>query len=644
MSTVLALAVALGAHAVALLYALVLLACGVLALRGLGLSRGSVPALPVSGHIGLAFALGSGLVGSLWVLLALAHVLLWQVLGLVCAGLLVAAAGPLLALWTEAHAAARRAARELWAGGVVWCALTLLLAVTVLGYGFAALHPAVGDSVALYLPWSRIIAASGQLMHLPGYDKLGDIWILAEIHAAAVMAMAGDWPARPLPWLHTLAAALLFWGLGRSLGVAARGRIVAIAMLFCSSNAGFLLWDGKVDLVALPLGFAALYAALLMRGDLARRFALLAGLLCGAALAAKISYIIPLGAALAVILLWRGWGGHPAGTWRRVLYLCLMCAAGVALMTLPQILKNLALAGEPLAPMFYFGPPRFDAEQAWYSTAVTRRLLLTYPLALVFGDYWAQHGTLTVLLLAFSPLSLFHWGGWPRHGLWLLTLAALAGTAAWMALRPSTFAPRYILCVLALLFLAVADGAARASVAAPRPVRAMVVLALGFELFRTVTGLAQPVAETWHYAAGADIERNADDKTFNMAYYLNAKARPGARIALMGYYRWPLRADLMECAFSQRLTLIFPDHGAALLEQAWLEGSDYLVVDLWTHRRVLADAERPAPPWLRVEAEMRDDRYVVYSLHGGPAAPPPNTSCRLTGRAWFAQPAAESRS
>ena len=67
------------------------------------------------------------------------------------------------------------------------------------------------------------------------------------------------------------------------------------------------------------------------------------------------------------------------------------------------------------------------------------------------------------------------------------------------------------------------------------------------------------------------------------------------------------------------------------------------MVDLWTHRRVLADVERPPPAWLRVKAEMRNDRYVVYRLDGEPAAPPPKTRCRQTGRAWFAETVAEAR-
>jgi len=272
----------------------------------------------------------------------------------------------------------------LHAQGWPWRLVAVLLVWVIVEYGLATLHPAIGDAVAFYLPWARVMAASGQVMALPGYDRFSAIWTLAEIHVAAIMTLAGDWPARPLPFMQLLGAAVLLWGFGNSLGLCIRGRVIALVMLFCTSNVGLLVWDGKTDLFALPQGLGAVYAGFLMRGPQRYRMAALAGALTTFAVAGKMSHSIILGAPMLILVLWRSWEGVWQRSLAQAVRLSFVLGLTAAVAAVPQVLKNLELSGEPLAPFVYFGSVHMDVDQIYYSAAVTRRLLLSYPLALVF--------------------------------------------------------------------------------------------------------------------------------------------------------------------------------------------------------------------------------------------------------------------
>src|SRR5258708_20538843 len=70
---VVASAVISGSYAAAIVYCLVLLAAGLTVLRVLGLERARCASWSISGYLGTAFALGSGIVGSVWLSLAGLH-------------------------------------------------------------------------------------------------------------------------------------------------------------------------------------------------------------------------------------------------------------------------------------------------------------------------------------------------------------------------------------------------------------------------------------------------------------------------------------------------------------------------------------------------------------------------------------------
>src|SRR5260370_36829268 len=87
---VVASAVISGSYAAAIVYCLVLLAAGLTVLRVLGLERARCASWSISGYLGTAFALGSGVVGSLWLSLSVLHRLLPAVVLALCLSLVVA--------------------------------------------------------------------------------------------------------------------------------------------------------------------------------------------------------------------------------------------------------------------------------------------------------------------------------------------------------------------------------------------------------------------------------------------------------------------------------------------------------------------------------------------------------------------------
>src|SRR5262249_35418976 len=152
-----------------------------------------------------------------------------------------------------------------------------------------------------------------QVIALPGYESFSDIWTIAEIQIAAIMMFASDFAAKALPFWHAIFAAFLLWGAARAAKLELRGCILVVAMLFTSSAVTLIVWDGKTDLVALPIGLAVLIVAALKDDAHPKRQSLLVGLVAGAAVAAKLSYLPILGVGILVISCWRAWGSFRLG-------------------------------------------------------------------------------------------------------------------------------------------------------------------------------------------------------------------------------------------------------------------------------------------------------------------------------------------
>jgi hypothetical protein len=616
-------------------YCMGLLSLGLCGLRAVGLSRARWHDSPLSFFLGTGFALGSGLAATLWLVLGL----IGQFRSEVVVGVLVAAT--LLSLIVNRDIAremvveTRRLGRALRREPVSWQLLALAVLLVVGIHAVSTLHPAVGDSAAFYLPWARVIADTGRVIALPGYEAFSDIWTIAEIQIAAIMMFAGDFAARPLPFWHAVAAGFLLWGAARAADLRLRGCILIVALLFTTSAVTLIVWDGKTDLVALPLGVAALMIAALKSDVLGRRQSIVIGLLAGAAVAAKLSYIPILGAGFLALSGWRVWQkaddsrGWKVGLQAEVASLAIIAVAGAAILA-PQIIRNWIMTGEPLAPVYYFRGVSFGLDQDWFNAATTRRILLSYPIALTFGNYWGQHGTLSVLPLMFFPLCLVFARSLSRT-FWLLAGIAFAGVAAWAILRTSTFAPRYILCSLALLYIFPAAIAARASYSGGAVLQVAIVAVTGYALLASFIGLIPYAKQAVSYARGGETDNYAGDEAFVVGRLLNTVTPPGIRVALMNHYRFPMRADLLECVIGASDAV----PGAAdSLQNYYVKGARYFVADAATHKPMIDKLMANVPSWLNLKQIYNGKRLSVYELNAGPGAPAVEFQCKRDGRLW----------
>lgn len=423
-------------------------------------------------------------------------------------------------------------------------------AVLAGGFGlFAVLGPPTGDAEAFYFTYAKEMAATGRLAPMRGvYEGFSNIGLPLELHYTALLAVGGQAAAKLFAWSVAPVCIAFVCGIVRLCGGGTTARTYAVALSWSSTTFAVYTIDGKVDLAAAALGVGAIYWAL--DGWIQRRAfaAPLAGFLAGAATCAKFSYLPVLGVAMAVIVTTRVVRtSEPADRVRNWCHAAVTASIWAALAWAPQLLKNAVLFHAPLAPFLGASDEGHWLQQVWFSPEVIRHILLSYPLALVFGRYPGQGGGLSLLFIALAPLVWWGRMAWREHPiLRTVTWAAVAALAAWMILCPSILAPRYILATL-LLFV---------------PLLAVGVEGLwrspGWFWLRAGTlgvTLAALVLQTWYlrglpgavaaFVTGRTAPCVLAGPACGPLQTVNAAAGPGERVFLGTYYGYHLRVDLL---------------------------------------------------------------------------------------------------
>ena len=621
-----------------LIYAAAAAAAGSLALRALAgadwpdLLHGRAPLLAT------ALLLGQALLAALWTAAGLGGRLSPPVVwGSVA--LLLALGGPWLApVLRRGLGAARSTIRELSKLPPWLRAFALLLTLMVAGLGMAAwLKAPIGDGEAFYMTYAKVIADSERLAPLPGlYSAFSTIGLLGELHFAALMPAGGAGAGKLFVWVMALSAASVIAALCRAAGVGSAGRLIAVAMLCTTTAFTHHISDGKVDLVAAALGVCAAYWALTAERGTRRLVLPLAGLLTGFAAVAKFSYIPGFVPAIVLLVAWRQLdAAAPGARLRTVASALAVCGLWAALATVPHLAKNAVMFGAPLAP-FVGGPQHKDwLQQVWFTPDVTARILLTYPFALAFGRYPMQGGNVSFLVLAFLPLAL--WLPRPerlRDSLLLRLCAAGAlATLCWMALRPSVIAPRYLLASL-LLFIPLAARAAEHALereASPRWIGAGIVAALMAALAIFSYPLLGLPKAAWLSAQDGLPACALASAHCEPLQKLNALARPGDRVFMLGYYGYWLRPDLLQCrdSYADDKMLVRLD-GPGLTWTALVDGGfRYVVVD---HADYSDEFERlmasPQPDGLRVTRLIDAGQLSILEIASRGDGAAPRAACR----------------
>src|SRR5262249_13270134 len=306
--------------------------------------------------------------------------------------------------------------------------------------------------------------------------------LLGEMTYAVLMQLGNDDAAQMSTWVVTFALAGVLLGICARAGIGLRGQIVAFAAL--GSTTAIMVWigEGKIDLLSSSMGLAALYL-LIPRPDLGplpRSDLVIAGLLAGFAITTKLMLGFCLAVASGILLFWtyapasvrtrRPWQGLSVRSLGPLFSAGLLFGGFTLVGLAPQFIKNGILLGAPFAPL---GTPYTEwlVEDRWYGADTVRLIRLLYPFVLTFGDYFAQYGQLSVLVLAFLPLALFlrrpqsFW----HSPLAAITVAAWVAIAGWATFQGDKVVTRYILPVLLLCIPLAAAAAEHVTARAFRP-------------------------------------------------------------------------------------------------------------------------------------------------------------------------------
>jgi hypothetical protein len=633
-------------HAAALLaYSLGCLALGMALLRLLLGASARVGDLPVPAHLGSAFILGQGVLSQTLILGGLVvdftAVLVWGAIGVS----LALGVRELRTVGGGLRIVARDAVGGWRSETLGWKVIAVACSVLLVLWACAAVvYPPMGDGEAFYFVYAKFIAAGNRLVPLIGnYEPFSTIGLLGELHFAALMTIAGPASAKLFVWLTACAACVALMETGRTCGIGVRGRLVLLVLLLTSSTFVLYIPDGKVDLFAAALGLSAYYWALPVRQVPAVAAARVCGVLAGLACVAKFSYVPVLVPSLLVMLLARRDGVSGFGMRAGLLATAAMTAAMAGL---PHLIKNAVFFGEPLAPFVTASSDRAWLNQVWFDAQATAWIVKTYPLALVFGRYPMQGGTLSFAWLALAPLAFLL----PRVRYSLRTplgvavAAGLIGLLVWVALRPSVIAPRYILAPLLLLFLPVGKAVEDLSIARTR--------ILSYSALACLL-IACAVNVITHRTAANDLIRLAS-KGLTPCHrasphcadliHINALAESGERALVLSYYTYWLRSDLLLCRNTYREGVAVKR--AADAEEAWVSiatsGLTLLLVDQSSHGAEFERLWTQRPAWVETTEIYRGSAVVAYRIANHDSTYRPRVSCvKRPGGHWevLAEPA-----
>lgn len=619
---------------VVLLYAFCCACAGGAVLALPGLARVRAGSHRAGADLTTAFILGQGVLSQVLVLLGLiTDFTPWVVGGALALAMVAGARAVLPALIEFAHSTA--AAFRSWLGATpVWKTAGIIVALYAGGLLLGALMlPPSGDAEAFYFVYAKFIAAGQRFVPFTGnYEPFSSIGMVGELHFAALMLLAGQPAAKAFTWFVAVAACAMLVHIGRACGLGARGRLAALLLVLTSTTFTAYVTDGKVDLFAVALGLAAYYWALqpAEKGTVDAP-AVLVGLLTGLACVAKISYIPTLAPGVVLLLALRE--SHalrfaPLARWS------VPFGVTAVIAVVPHMAKNAVFFGEPLAP-FFSATGASMVSQVWYSAEATRWIVMTYPLALVFGQYPMQGGTLSFLALALLPLAIYL----PRPARWRdsvlvkVTLAGLLGIAIWLVFRPSVLAPRYMLAPLLLLFLL--PSRALEHVLSLKPAPRILTMAIAASFVIALVVLAHPFVRLAKDAA--KFARSAIPDCYRASPYcealqeVNERLPHAARVYVGMYYTYWLRPDLLACrnTSAEIIPGKAPPDAAALWEELFARGFETVVIDKTSHSSEMMRLDPGVvPEWLDVRRVSAKEPLVVYALTSRDPARKPAVACR----------------
>jgi len=516
-------------------------------------------------------------------------------------------------------------------------------------YGILAyVRPPFGDADAFYMTYPKIIAASGVIKPMAGnYFDFSSIGLSGELHYAALFALGANVSGVKLfAWVAGINLLLLLIAIVRLCGGGIISQALTLVMALTSTTVTDYFSDGKTDLFATALTIGGLYCLILAKNANNKIILLsLSGFLVGLSLVAKFSFIIVVIPAFLVIFAfqYRFVKLIVESSTQNILnffFDCFIFSAALILATLPHFLKNYVLFKNAFAP--FIGQQSNWADQSWYSFADATWIVLTYPIAMVFGLYPLMGGNLSFLWLATLPLIFFFkldLTGKNKLACQLM-IAGVIGVCAWLCIKPSVLAPRYILPVLLMMFPLPAIAAEKLF----SPYTHSKLLAIAFLSLVMIAGIAAPLsapAGVWTalpHRVLSHIKYGGNECSLSISSYcsgfleINERRNQGDRIFLAGYYSFHLEPELLQCVNTiDETATIQRANSANVWRLLYLKGFSFIAIQKATHISLLEIIDAASiPEWLDVETIMYESDMPIFHIQPKPTAPKTYLSCQET--------------
>lgn len=475
----------------------------------------------------------------------------------------------------------------------------------------------IGDATAFYFNIAKTLSYSGILVPLPGYEDFSAVGLLGEFHISTLLLFNAEDAARSASYFVFLPSVFLLFVWTRLLGASLVAQIFTVISVFGSTAVCYLFGDGKTDLYSAALSVTAYYLIVF------RSNYLLTGLMLGFACVAKISLMISMGPGIAIILFIKSLKENNNGFLRFLKNLILknmMVGLPFILVMGTHMFKNYKILNNAFAP---FNNNKLVWDSAWFSTETIIRIKYLYPFVWFFGNFWAQYGNLSILILTFLPFAFskatINVRKWSN--LELTFIAGLSGLIAWLVMNPSFVAPRYILGTL-LIFVPVSMVGLSNFLNCFSVQKYQKYFALSFLLVLAIFARSEQRESDLAWSNVSKYMRNINKPCLRDGLHckaslaINESAPLGARVLNYNYYTYWLRTDLIQVMSSSAEKNTLPSNNP---EENWKSyykwGFDYILIDRGTHSAIVKQLDLESlPSWITLEKLFEKENLLAFKI------------------------------
>ncbi|MBC7419431.1 MAG: hypothetical protein H7328_01770 [Bdellovibrio sp.] len=561
-----------------------------------------------------AFYLGIGFWYAVATALGLLGYFTWQIVLIIAVVVLLAATKSLVKLLSESFRIIKAETFSLrqtsWLWRILLASAFLLLFAGLGGIGNTALE----DGAAFYLPIAKMMAYSGWLEKLPGYEGFSAVGLIGELQMASVFLFNAEEAGRLFSWFCFTPMFLLMFDFAKKLKLSSQATIILLICVFSSSAIFFITGGGKIDLFGAAFGLIGLYLLFFEKEHW------VASILLGLACVAKLSLLIPFFPIILMGLAYQSLQQSKTSFFKAFIFKNVTLGSIVFLTLIPHLIKNYVFFANPLAP--FYGSS-FGWETTWYTLQTTQRIILTYPLVWFYGSYWAQLGVLSLPILMFLPFYFsrksFDVKNWLAQDYFLASL--FTGMIFWLCIRPSFVAPRYILAVLLSFAPFAAAGFDRwknRNIIFPKKLMFATILMIVWSMhsLERMQRYGASLIRSYYYVSGQWPYCARDAYHCYIVDVLNKVVPPGQRILQLTYFTYWLRGDLLQ---TMRQTEEFKFPPAPLKEEIWKmfyeHDFNYVYLDRVSHdASIKTHSIDQLPSWVRLEKIAEFETVSAYKI------------------------------